>query len=566
MARKQLYLQKREGVYHLRVRVPDALRSMVGKREIRKSLHSDRKEAERLALLERANLLGEWDTLRRQLAPIPTETLAPLETLARADTLSEVEIFRLVTKWFVEEEKKNADPQRAPIDRREAEMDLSDIENWDIVAGSVSEQARRLLKEEGIELEPSSPAFTRLQHMLHRAWIETERRLMARHYRDHSYTPDVEFQSLNQQTVLQPVAKNTLATVMKAVENDPTKPKATGKTATKRYGQWRVIKEFFGEDTDMKAIPRQRVREFMALLEKLPSNASKHFPDKTVFEAVELGDKLPKLTPETANGYLRMLGGLFRYALNEGMIDADPSAGLLFQKSKVRAKDKRLPFDTQDLRAVFTAPLYAGCIDDGFGYSKPGPNIIRRGRFWVPLIALYSGMRLNEICQLTLDDFVVQDGVDIMLIRDGDDGETKRVKTDAGVRFVPVHPELRRIGLLDYIEEQRRNANDTTAPAFPDLPVGSTGYRSDPFSKWFAIFLDRVGVKHAKKVFHSFRHTYRDALREADISREKVRALGGWTSGTTDDDYGSGLRASTLAKDIENVRYRELDLSHLYLS
>ena len=94
--------------------------------------------------------------------------------------------------------------------------------------------------------------------------------------------------------------------------------------------------------------------------------------------------------------------------------------------------------------------------------------------------------------------------------------------------------------------------------------LGSTGYRSDPFSKFFARFLNKVGITHKKKVFHSFRHSYRDVLREADISDEKVRALVGWASGRTEDDYGSGLKASTLAKDIEAVRYPDIDLSHLY--
>ena len=65
--------------------------------------------------------------------------------------------------------------------------------------------------------------------------------------------------------------------------------------------------------------------------------------------------------------------------------------------------------------------------------------------------------------------------------------------------------------------------------------------------------------------FHSFRHNYRDALREADISRERVRALGGWTdSAGAEDIYGKGLKASTLRAEIEKVAYPELCLVHLY--
>ena len=57
---------------------------------------------------------------------------------------------------------------------------------------------------------------------------------------------------------------------------------------------------------------------------------------------------------------------------------------------------------------------------------------------------------------------------------------------------------------------------------------------------------------------------YRDALREADISPERVRVLGGWAGGAgASDIYGGGLRPSTLYREIRKVKYPGLDLSHL---
>jgi hypothetical protein len=209
--------------------------------------------------------------------------------------------------------------------------------------------------------------------------VETERRQFARHFGDATYVPDAEFRDLTERTALQPVARKiTLAMVMTASAADPTRPTVAGKTALKRDAQWRVLKEFFGADADMKAITRLQVLEFMTLLERLPANASKHFPGRTIFEAVELGGKLPNMSPDTANAYMRTLGSLFRFALNERMIDADPSNGLLFQKSKVRAKDKRLPFTPADLAAIFSAPLFSGCENDEAGYARPGTKIVRR--------------------------------------------------------------------------------------------------------------------------------------------------------------------------------------------
>jgi integrase len=170
-------------------------------------------------------------------------------------------------------------------------------------------------------------------------------------------------------------------------------------------------------------------------------------------------------------------------------------------------------------------------------------------------------MRLNEACQLTEDDIAVEDGTDIILIRSDEDG-LKRVKTAAGHRFVPVHPELKRIGFLDHIAAVRRSS-PAGARLFPELPIASTGYISDNFSKWFARFLDHLGIDDRRKGFHSFRHTFRDALREAEIPQDRVRELGGWSSGATEDDYGSGTRPSTLAKEIAKIRYDGVDFSHL---
>jgi integrase len=43
-------------------------------------------------------------------------------------------------------------------------------------------------------------------------------------------------------------------------------------------------------------------------------------------------------------------------------------------------------------------------VDDESRYARQGAAKPRRSRFWIPLIALFSGMRLNEICQMDTAD------------------------------------------------------------------------------------------------------------------------------------------------------------------
>lgn len=527
---------------------------MVGKTEIKKSLKtSDLREAKVRARYERVRLDAEWELLRGRLR------------LKRDYSLSDREIWYLVSKWFVEKEKKNTSSTDTYPSVDDAHYDYAMSTSSEYVAPAAFQAAKAILAEHGLEFDPSSDDGFRLQRILHPAVIEIAKRDYQRSIPGVQVSLDPQFAALSAQTALQPVAKYTLKKLMEEFRSDATRTPLAGKSAKKRDAQWSVIKAFFDEDTPIDRIDRQRVREFMALIAKLPSNASKHFPDATIFEVVEFGaeKKLPVLSIDTANGYLRQLGALFRFAADEGFIATDPTSGLLFRGEKVRAKDRRDPFTVDELTKIFSAPIYTGCVDDEYGYAKPGLNIPRRGRFWVPLIALYTGMRLNEICQLTLDDFSVEDGVDIILIRNDDDGGTKQIKTAAGQRFIPVHSELRRIGLIHYVAARREKSVPTDA-LFPELSIGSTGYRSDQFSKYFSRFLGHAKITDKKKVFHSFRHTYRDALREADISIEKVRALGGWSGKNTEDHYGSGLRTTTLAEAIEQISYPKLDLSHLY--
>ncbi|MGO7388739.1 integrase, partial [Rhizobium ruizarguesonis] len=62
---------------------------------------------------------------------------------------------------------------------------------------------------------------------------------------------------------------------------------------------------------------------------------------------------------------------------------------------------------------------------------------------------LYSGARPAEIAQLGVDDVREDWGHWIMHITTEGDGD-KSVKTAGSMRVVPVHPELVKLGFLDY--------------------------------------------------------------------------------------------------------------------
>jgi integrase len=88
---------------------------------------------------------------------------------------------------------------------------------------------------------------------------------------------------------------------------------------------------------------------------------------------------------------------------------------------------------------------------------------------------------------------------------------------------------------------------------------------SGVFQKRFNTFRHRVGVSDPEAVFHSFRHTWRDALREARVSEEMAQCLGGWRGSGQDKMYGNGFSAWVLRDALRKVAYPGVNLSHLYV-
>jgi integrase len=92
---------------------------------------------------------------------------------------------------------------------------------------------------------------------------------------------------------------------------------------------------------------------------------------------------------------------------------------------------------------------------------------------------------------------------------------------------------------------------------FPDLPGKDQGHVADLFQKRFSYWLrQELGINVPGVSFHSFRHGFRDALREAGVPIDATRALGGWArSGGVEERYGQGTHPATLARELTKVRY-----------
>jgi integrase len=300
----------------------------------------------------------------------------------------------------------------------------------------------------------------------------------------------------------------------------------------------------------------------------LPVNHSKKHGTLSVRDAAELAkrdNRIKTINPTNLNAYMARFATMMNWAVSEEYIGRNPARGLQWAET-VHPQDRRRPFELWQLQKIFSALIYTGCKDDQNGYAVPGPVIATGARYWVPLIGLFSGMRLNEACQLDVADVREIDGVACFVISEESltGSRDKSLKTKTSARIVPVHPKLLDLGIMAFVEEKRRSG---ALKLFDDLPPGAKGFRSVAFSRWFSRFLVSAGASAPRTCFHSFRHGFRDAGRNARIARDIALTLGGWITGGSQseaaDAYGSGYLPKVLFEAISAIEFPDLDLSHL---
>lgn len=334
----------------------------------------------------------------------------------------------------------------------------------------------------------------------------------------------------------QPLIKSELlSTVIAAYCNNQIAEKSwTAKTEHENRAIFALWLRIVG-DQPISTYGFEQHRAYKAALMELPPNLNKspRYRNLTIEQIRALGDT--PAAPNTINKNLGRMAALFDWAIKYGYATLNPASGMIIKNPK-RANEERQAFTDADLLKLFQT--------DDFINKKHRNSYMR----WTPLIALYSGARLNEIAQLHTADFIEQDGVPVISIND--QGGGKRLKTLASQRLIPVHPELVRLGLLQHVERLRK---ERIPRLFPELKAGRDGY-GQTVSKWFARYCDKCGIVEKGKVFHSFRHTVIDQLKQAGTPKEKIAALVGHEDESeTFGRYGKDFRPSVMLEVVRSL-------------
>ena len=244
--------------------------------------------------------------------------------------------------------------------------------------------------------------------------------------------------------------------------------------------------------------------------------------------AIILKDKLlaQGLAVQTIQKQINLLKAAFEVAVTNDMISVNPFLGIKLVKPKANQKS-RVPFSANDLKIIFHCPLFTQGLRPIGGASEAA--------VWLPRIAQWTGMRLEEIGQLLVSDIRVEKEINFINV-EADTNSGKRLKTISSNRRVPIHPELINAGFLDYVQQIRTTE---TKRLFPNLKSEGSRQLTASWSQWFSRYLrTEVGINDPRKTFHSFRHGFKEACRISGIPKDIHDQLTGHVSSDVGDGYG----------------------------
>lgn len=270
------------------------------------------------------------------------------------------------------------------------------------------------------------------------------------------------------------------------------------------------------------AISGTDCRQFLDDIRHWPANATKRpeFREKTVKqvvawarahnEAVEQGKTDgERLGPSqhSLNKHKQRLSVFLNWVVKNGHIQRSPLEGVRWTKSD-EAKTGR-PFTQEELADIFAPSAFKP-------WSEKYPH-----RFWVPLIALYTGARVNEISQLYVADLEDVSGIYVMRVDKRFPGQ--KVKSKAGKRLVPLVPALVNLGLRAYVEDVKKVGH---ARLFPTLPNDGNGFGKQ-MTKQFGAYLKTLGIGGSGEGMHSFRHHMATYLNRLNVHDGAIRQVVG---------------------------------------
>ena len=284
-------------------------------------------------------------------------------------------------------------------------------------------------------------------------------------------------------------------------------------------------------------------------LKRLPSNHNKFekWKGKPLKEVTKKSAPDEVIQRITINNILSKVHRLFKYALIHDEITHNPSFELGIPAPKGMTR-KSKSYSLDELKTLLSILEY---------------DEVRPSRFWIVLLALYQGMRANEICQLHTSDIVITEGIPCLDINEENQEVThKSVKNDSSYRCIPIHPELIDAGFLRFVEQRRKEVKNKPSLLFSDVRYTKAAGYIRKVSRWFNNTLKPKFIASENKNqrgLHSLRHSFlRQAQNQARMGiQARHELVGHYYDGASDTnaDYAGRLSMGILLEELSKLDY-----------
>ena len=516
--RHSSHLTLHRGILYFRILVPNHLQSLLGKCEIRRSLNgldsrTARSKALRLSLVAQHFFALSEDLVEERIHSVR-------DNISQQFGITKENIKSVGTFLFDSTLKKDLSPASLtlllPSFLREQKGTLS--------VKMFSEKATPVRKD---PIQDKDPAVRQEGNILTKSAEKTRRRIRLEGKKE------------------LPSLRDAFDAYVKA--KTLTWSAASAKDIPPQVRQFvEIVRELeHGRDICVDELSREHIRSYFDTLKHLPCRlcGQRQFTGKGWLQLADMGRsgqierllsvKTMEVRQTNVRSFVNWCELEYRGAVQAKYVNSG-FPKVLSDKDIRRKGVKRESFTQDELKALF---------GDMGKYVQATEGV--SSRFWAPLIALYSGMRLEEICQLHLSDIVKVDGVLCFSINEesGGSGYVKHVKSSAGIRKVPVHPHLwDELGLEKFVASRWANIPKekyTSTLLFPDLQerVNAVNHATvklgSALTHWFTRYRRSVGVggQHGEpstKAFHSFRHTVIEYLhKEARVDLSMLQAVVG---------------------------------------
>ena len=261
-----------------------------------------------------------------------------------------------------------------------------------------------------------------------------------------------------------------------------------------------------------------------------------------------------QLTPTTVRNTLVNIGSLLNYySTQTGHIGHGLWRNISNRIVEEPHSEVRDEWTEEELAKLFGLPVWRS-------YALPtAKNAGADAAYWVPLLGLYTGARITELCQLRIDDFSEKDGCWMMRLAVTD--EAQSLKAAASWREIPLPAELLELGLLQYRADIQALGQEWLFPAVNKSAQNNAG---GGLSSWFSKMKIAEGFRK-EVVFHSLRGTLNTQLARKGIPLEmRCKFIGQKPEGGVNVSHYTKLKPKDLIPTAEAVSFAFLNLPKVY--